>query len=85
MDDTPIDAERSAEQVLGDLLGWFDERRHAAQGHELTRQLRISDEDYEGLLAKKDAALRERRARLGVRAGGAVRSSGSAHANEGLE
>lgn len=85
VDDTPIDAERSGEQVLGDLLGWFDERRHAAQGHELTRQLRISDEDYEGLLAKKDAALRERRARLGVRAGNAVRSSGSAHANEGLE
>ncbi len=85
VDDTPIDAERSGEQVLGDLLGWFDERRHAAQGHELTRQLRISDEDYEGLLAKKDAALRERRARLGVRAGNAVRSSGSAHANERLE
>jgi DNA primase catalytic core len=85
VDDTPIDAERSVEQVLGDLLGWFDERRLAARGHELTRQLRISDEDYEGLLAKKDAALRERRARLGVRAGGAVRSSGSAHANERLE
>ena len=85
VDDTPVDTERPAEQVLGDLIGWFEQRRHAARGHELTRQLRISDDDYEDLLAKKDAALRERRARLGVRPGSAGRTSGSAHANEGLE
>jgi len=85
VDDTPVDVDRPAEQVLGDLIGWFEERRHAARSHELTRQLRISDEDYEDLLAKKDAALRERRARLGVRPAGVGRSSGSAHANEGLE
>jgi len=85
VDDTPIDSERSAEQVIADLIGWFEERRLAAREQELTRQLRISDEGYEDLLAKKDAALRERRARLGVRAGGPVRSTGSLHANEGLD
>ncbi len=85
VDDTPIDAERSAEQVLADLIGWFEERRHAAREQELTRQLRISDEGYEDLLAKKDAALRERRARLGARAGSNVQSTRSNHAIEGLE
>jgi DNA primase len=89
VDDTPIDAERSAEQVLEDLITWFQERRLTARGHELTRQLRASNEGYEDLLAKKDAALRERRARLGVRSSeaGAVggRASSSPPANEGLE
>jgi len=85
VDDTPIDAERSAEQVLEDLIGWFAERRLAAREQELTRRLRISDEDYEDVLARKDAALRERRARLGVRAGVPVHATGSGHANEGLE
>ena len=79
VDDTPIDAERSAEQVLADLIGWFEERRHAARGQELTRQLRLSDEGYEDLLAKKDAALRERRARLGARTGSSVQSTRSSH------
>ena len=85
VEDTPLDADRPAEQVLGDLIGWFEERRLAAREHELTRQLRISDDDYEDLLAKKDVALRERRARLGVRAASAAGSSGSARANEGIE
>ncbi len=85
VDDTPIDAEHSEEQILSDLIGWFEQRRLAARGQELTRQLRISDEDYEDLLAKKDAALRERRARLDARSGSAARSNGSAHANEGIK
>lgn len=90
VDDTPIDAERSAEQVLADLMAWFSERRHAARDQELTRRLRMADEDYEDLLAKKDAALRERRARLASRRSefprrGAGDPSGSARANEGQE
>lgn len=88
VDDTPIDAERSAEQVLSDLIAWFQERRLSAREHELTRQLRISNEGYEDLLAQKDAALRERRARLGVRKNESGPTSGSAHAthrSEGLE
>jgi DNA primase len=85
VDDTPIDEEHSEEQVLSDLIGWFEQRRLAARGQELTRRLRISDEDYEDLLAKKDAALRERRARLDARSGSAARSNGSAHANDGIK
>lgn len=87
IDDAPMDGERSAEQILGDLMAWFEERRRTAQEQALTRQLRISSEGYEDLLAKKDAALRERRARLGVRTtegSGALRRGdvGSAGANE---
>ncbi len=82
VDDTPIDATRSAEQVLADLMEWFERRQLAARNQELTRQLRVSDEDYEDLLAKKDAALRERRARL---ASSASRANGSAHAIEGID
>lgn len=82
VDDTPIDAERPAEQVLADLIDWFERRQLAARNQELTRQLRVSDEDYEDLLAKKDAAIRERRARL---AGSANRANGSAHAIEGID
>lgn len=85
VDDTPIDEEHSEEQILSDLIGWFEQRRLAARGQELTRRLRISDEDYEDLLAKKDAALRERRARLDARSGSATRSNGSAHANDGIK
>ncbi|MEZ4280450.1 MAG: DNA primase [Myxococcota bacterium] len=82
VDDTPIDAERPAEQVLADLMDWFERRQLAARNQELTRQLRVSDEDYEDLLAQKDAAIRERRARL---AGSANRANGSAHAIEGID
>lgn len=85
VDDTPIDPSRSEEQILSDLIRWFEQRRLAARGQELTRQLRDSDDGYEDLLAKKDAALRERRAHLGARSAGTARSNGSAHANEGIE
>ncbi|MEZ4332035.1 MAG: DNA primase [Myxococcota bacterium] len=86
VDDTPLDVERSAEQVLADLIAWFEARRRAARDQELTRQLRISEEGYEDLLAKKDAVLRERRARLGVGRGGTAEPSGrSARANERFE
>lgn len=85
VDDTPIDDDHPEEQILADLIGWFEQRRLAARGQELTRQLRLSEEDYEALLAKKDAALRERRARLDARAGQAARAHGSAHANDGIK
>lgn len=85
VDDTPIDVERSAEQVLSDLMDWFERRLLTARGQELTRQLRDSDDDYEDLLAQKDAALRERRARLEARSGSASRANGSLHANEGID
>lgn len=86
VDDTPLDVARPAEQVLADLIAWFEERLRTARDQELTRQLRISDEGYEDLLAKKDAVLRERRARLGVGRGGAGGATGrSARANERFE
>lgn len=90
IDDAPIDSERAAEQVLADLIGWFEDRRRTARGHSLTRQLRISSEGYEDLLAKKDAALRERRARLGLRSSSGPEASrrdgvGSAGAIEGRD
>lgn len=86
VDDTPLDVERPADQVLADLIAWFEARRRAARDQELTRQLRISEEGYEDLLAKKDAVLRERRARLGVgRVGTADPTGRNARANERFE
>lgn len=86
VDDTPLDLERSAEQVLADLIAWFEARRQAARDLELTRQLRMSDDGYEDLLAQKDAVLRARRARLGVGRGGRVDGAGcDARASERRE
>ena len=83
--ESSADAERTADQVLADLIGWFQERRLAAREQELTRQLRISNEGYEDLLAQKDAALRERRARLGVLKNEPGPASGSGHATRRSE
>ncbi|MHA7836621.1 MAG: DNA primase [bacterium] len=64
VDDAPIDSERPADQVLEDLLGWFDARRLAARTRDLNRRLRDRPEDHESLLAEKQALLLERRSRL---------------------
>jgi hypothetical protein len=66
IDDTPIDGERSAAQVLDDLIGWFDLRRIAAREQDLKRRLRDPDADHTALLAERHALLLERRAHLGV-------------------
>jgi DNA primase catalytic core len=79
IDDVPIDGERTADQVLDDLIGWFDLRRIAACEKDLNRRLRDPDADHEALLAERHALLLERRAHLGVG------SNGSARANEGLK
>ncbi len=66
IDDTPIDSERTADQVLDDLIGWFEGRRLAARERELKRRMRDPGEDHEALLAERHALLLERRARMGV-------------------
>ncbi len=79
MDDAPIDGERTADQVLDDLIGWFDLRRIAAREQDLKRRLRDPEADHTALLAERHALLLERRAHLGVG------SSSNAHASDGLE
>ncbi len=66
VDETPIDTERSVEQVLDDLLAWFERRKLAAREQELNRRLRDPSQDHDALLAEKNALLLERRARKGV-------------------
>ena len=66
VDDTPFDGERSAEQVLQDLVDWFQRRRLDARQRELNRRMRDPNEDPDALLAEKQAQLLERRARMGV-------------------
>ena len=79
IDDAPIDGERTADQVLDDLIGWFDLRRIAAREQDLKRRLREPEADHTALLAERHALLLERRARLGVG------STGNSHASDGLE
>jgi DNA primase len=79
IDDAPIDGERTADQVLDDLIGWFDLRRITAREQDLKRRLREPDADHAALLEERHALLLERRAHLGVG------SNGSARANEGLK
>jgi DNA primase len=79
MDDAPIDGERTADQVLDDLIGWFDLRRLAAREQDLKRRLRDPEADHTALLAERHALLLERRAHMGVG------SSSNAHASDGLE
>ena len=79
IDDVPIDGDRTADQVLDDLIGWFDLRRIAACERDLNRRLRDPDADHAALLAERHALLLERRAHLGVG------SNGSARANKGPE
>lgn len=66
MDDAPFDSQRSLEQVLGDLVGWFERRARDVRQRELNRRMRDPNEDQDALLAEKQAQLLERRARLGV-------------------
>jgi len=79
IDETPIDGERTADQVLDDLIGWFDLRRIAALKQDLKRRMRDPDADHAALLAEGDALTRERRAHLGVG------SSGDSQTNDRLE
>jgi DNA primase len=65
IDDTPVDAERPVDNVLDDLIGWFDRRRSAPREQETTRRLRDPNEDHDALLAEKQKQLLERRARIG--------------------
>lgn len=66
VDDSPIDSQRPASQVLDDLIRWFDDRRRAARAQDLSQRLRDRPEDHESLLAQKQALLLERRARMGI-------------------
>jgi DNA primase len=78
-DDTPVDGERTADQVLDDLIGWFDLRRIAACEQDVKRRLHDPEADHAALLAERHTLLLERRAYL------VVGSKGNAHANEGPE
>jgi hypothetical protein len=83
VDDAPIDGERSADRVLGDLIGWFDLRRIAAREQELTRRMRDPDADLAALLEERHALLQERKAHLSDRR--SVRAGGNAHASDGAD
>ena len=65
-DNRPIETERSAEQILDDLVGWFELRRLATREQELKQKLRDPNEDHDALLAERHELLLQRRARLGV-------------------
>jgi hypothetical protein len=79
MDSAPIEGERTADQVLDDLIGWFDLRRIAAREQDLKRRLSDPEADHTALLAERHALLLERRAHLGVA------STGNAQASDRLE
>jgi DNA primase len=64
VEEGPIDTERSAQQVLEDLIAWFDRRRSAPREQETTRRLRDPSEDHDALLAEKQKQLLDRRARI---------------------
>ena len=69
VDETPIDTDRSVEQVLDDLMGWFEKRRLTAREIATTDRLRSASDgpvDEDALLAAKQAQLMERRARMGL-------------------
>ncbi len=65
IDDTPLDSERSAEQVLIDLIAWFERRQLDMRKRDLNRRMRDPNADQDALLAEKQAQLLERRARIG--------------------
>ena len=62
MDDAPIDGERTADQILDDLIGWFDLRKLTAREKDLKRRLADPEADHEALLKERHALLLERRA-----------------------
>jgi DNA primase len=72
IDDTPMDSERSAEQVLADLVTWFEKRALDVRRRELNQRMRDPNADGDALLTEKQAQLLERRARLGVGTGGST-------------
>jgi DNA primase len=79
MDDTPIDGERTADQVFDDLIEWFDLRKLTARERDLKRRLSDPDADHAALLEERHALLLERRSHL------RIDSSGNEEANEGHE
>jgi hypothetical protein len=79
MDDTPIDGERTADQVFDDLIEWFDLRKLTARERDLKRRLSDPDADHAALLEERHALLLERRSHL------RIDSSGNAEATEGHE
>jgi DNA primase len=72
IDDTPMDSERSTEQVLADLVTWFEKRALDVRRRELNQRMRDPNADGDALLTEKQAQLLERRARLGVGTGGST-------------
>jgi DNA primase len=66
IDDTPLDSERTSDQIFGDLIGWFDLRQLTAREKDLRRRLSDPEADHVALLEERHALLLERRARLGV-------------------
>lgn len=76
IDDTPIDGERTADQVFDDLIGWFDLRRLTAREKDLKRRLSDPNADHAALLEERHALHLEKRAHM------RVDSSGNAEANK---
>jgi len=79
IDDAPIDGERTADQILDDLIGWFDLRRIAAREQDVKRRLQDPEADHAALLKERHSLLLERKAHL------RVGSSGNTQARDGLD
>ena len=79
VDDTPIDTERSADQILDEVIGWFEKHRRAAREQEINRRLRDPNEDHGALLAERDSLLLERRARIDRNSGNTSRAPKDTH------
>jgi hypothetical protein len=79
MDETPVDGERTADQVFDDLIGWFELRKLAAREKDLKRRLSDPNADHAALLEERHALLLEKRAHF------RVDPSGNAEANKSHE
>jgi DNA primase len=75
IDAEDFESDATPDQVLGDLLAWFDKRRQVAEMRETTRRIRESSADPGSLLAEKQRQLEARRAAHGI-GNGRARSPG---------
>jgi len=66
MDEEGLDPDATPDQVLGDLLAWFERRRQSSERKETTRRLRESSADVGRLLAEKQRQLEARRLAHGI-------------------
>ena len=64
-----LEPDATPDQVLGDLLQWFERRRQTAERRDTTRRIRESSADAAALLAEKQRQLEQRRLHHGIGSG----------------